>query len=130
MGNWGDDWDPEVVNKEEPKGRYTLNFKKITADMDNIIAETSVVDNKHPKMDLLMEWAGALTGCFILFLCSYKVFVFVTLPFFAFYMIALYRIGSAWRQFKYNAVIYWLMTIPALGVLFAIAYMIQQLVAA
>lgn len=127
MGNWGDDWDPEVINREEPKGRFTINFKKIAFDMDKLVLETGEVNDKHPKYDLLLEWAGALTGCFILFLLSYQVFAFVTLPFCIFYIIAIVKIGSAWKQFKYKIGVFWAMTIGAILVLATIAVFIQHL---
>lgn len=128
MGNWGDDWDPEVINHEDPKGRFTINFKKISYDMDEIIESTKEVDDKHPKNELLKEWAGAMTGCFILFCLAYRVFAFVMVPFFFFYLLALGRIGGAWKQFNYKRAQYWAMTIGALIVLLAIALTLQHFI--
>lgn len=130
MGNWGDDWDPEVINRQEPKGRFTVNFKKITTDIDNIVDATMDTGGRQVRLELLKEWAGAMTACFVLFLCSYKVFVCVTFPFFIFYFIAILRIGGAWKHFKLNTVLFWLMTIISWIALFALAYTIQTLLTA
>lgn len=128
MGNWGDDWDPEVTGKKEPKGRVTLNFKKIAADVDEIVASTSKVDDRHPKDELMKEWTGAMLGFAILFLASYKYACFVTIPFMLFYGLALVRIAGAWKNFKYKSVIFCLMTIAALVAAFVITYFIKILI--
>lgn len=125
MGNWGDDWDPEVKDKKEPKGRITINFKKITADVDEIMAATAKVDERHPKDELMKEWIGAMLGFFILFLASYKYACFVTIPFMLFYALAVVRIAGAWKSFKYSRLAFWLMTAAALIVIFVITYFIK-----
>lgn len=127
MGNWGDEWDPEVKDKKDPKGRVTLNFKKITADVDEILAATVNVDDKHPKNELMKEWVGAMLGFFLIFLVSYKYACFVTIPFMLFYALAVFRIAGAWKTFKYKRVTFWLMTIACLSVMFVITYYIKVL---
>lgn len=101
MAGWGDEWDPEVVNRRDPVGRVTLNFKKIWVDVDAIVDGTANVDEKHPKNELMKEWTGAMIAFFIIFLLSYKYFAFFTVPFTAFYIISLVKIFQAWKHFKY-----------------------------
>lgn len=125
MGRWGDDIDPEVKEKVDPKGRFTLNFKKMITDVGEIIESTTRVDDRHPKVELLKEWAGAMTGFFILFLFSYQILCFITVLFMAFYLYGVIKIGSAWKHFKYKVSLYVLMNVGALGALFAIAYLIR-----
>lgn len=126
MGNWGDEWDPEVKDRKDPKGRITVNFKKITSDVDEILAATSVVDDKHPKDELMKEWLGTMMGFFILFMVSYKYIFFVAIPFMVFYAIALFRIAGAWKVFKYKRLPFWLMTIGTLAAMFVVTYFIKM----
>lgn len=128
MGRWGDDIDPENIEREDPKGRFTLNFKKMITDIGEIIDATKNVDDKHPKNELLKEWVGAMLGFFILFLFSYQILCFITVLFMAFYLYAVIKIGSAWKHFNYKVSLYVLMNIGALGVLFSLAYLLRNLV--
>lgn len=126
MGNWGDDYDPEVLNKKEPRGRVTINFKKISYDIDEIIESTSVVDEKHPKTDIFKEWIGTMIGFFLLFLCAYQIFIFVTIPFFFFFFMALGKIFKAWKSFGYKVSSLTLLTICVMVAEFAIALFAQR----
>ncbi len=126
MGNWGDESDPEVAELKEYKVRYTVNFKKIFVDVGEMSEHVLEVTDKHPKDDLMKLWAGAMTAYFVFFLLSYKILMIITLPFIVFYFIALVRIGSVWKSFKYKAWQYWLMTIGALIVIFAVAMVAQH----
>lgn len=126
MGNWGDESDPEVAEIKEYKVRYTVNFKKIFVDVGEMSEHVLEVTDKHPKDDLMKLWAGAMTAYFVFFLLSYKILMIITLPFIVFYFIALVRIGSVWKSFKYKAWQYWLMTIGALIVIFVVAMVAQH----
>lgn len=126
MGNWGDDYDPEVINKKEPKGRVTLNFKKISADIDEIIEGTATVDEKHPREDILKEWLGVMISFYVIFLVAYKIFAFFTVPFIAFYLIALYKVFKAWKFFKYRMLPLTLGTVFCLGFELATSLYIQH----
>jgi hypothetical protein len=126
MGNWGDESDPEVAELKEYKVRYTVNFKKIFVDVGEMSEHVLEVTDKHPKDDLMKLWAGAMTAYFVFFLLSYKILMIITLPFIVFYFIALVRIGSVWKSFKYKAWQYWLMTIGALIVIFVVAMVAQH----
>lgn len=128
MGNWGDDTDLEVKALKEHEGRFTINFKKIYYDVDDISEKTLEVTDKHPKDSLMKLWAGTMVGMFIFFLLSYQVLALVTLPFLAFYLIGLFRIFKCWRGFKYNGVQFWLMSIAAMAVLFILSRVVQELV--
>ncbi len=128
MGNWGDDTDLEVQALKEHEGRFTINFKKIYYDVDDISEKTLEVTDKHPKDSLMKLWAGTMVGMFIFFLLSYQVLALVTLPFLAFYLIGLFRIFKCWRGFKYNGVQFWLMSIAAMAVLFILSRVVQELV--
>ena len=68
MGNWGDDVDYEAMSIKDHKGRFTINFKKIFMDVDEIALKTLEITDKHPKDSLLKLWAGTMTGMFIFFL--------------------------------------------------------------
>ena len=126
MGNWGDETDPEVAELKEYKVRYTVNFKKIFVDVGEMSEHVLEVNDKHPKDDLMKLWAGAMTAYFVFFLLSYKILLIITLPFIVFYFIALVRIGSAWKSFRYKASHYWLMTIFSLIGVLAVALFAQH----
>lgn len=126
MGNWGDDKDEEVKALKEFKPRFTVNFKKIFVDVDLITETTLEITDKHPKDSLMLLFAGTMTAFFVLFVLSYQVAILATVPFMAFYLVALLRIGKAWKTFKYNGTQFVLMSIGCLAVLFAIAMTIQH----
>ncbi|MBQ6406504.1 MAG: hypothetical protein IJJ64_00525 [Butyrivibrio sp.] len=128
MGNWGDDQDYEAKLIKEHKGRFTMNFKKIFYDVDEISQKTLEVTDKHPKDSLLKLWAGTMLGIGIFFLCSYQFFALVMVPFIAFYLIALVRIYKCWKSFKYNSLQFWGMSIAAMIVLFAISRVLQHVI--
>ena len=114
MGNWGDETDPEVQELKEYQARFTVNFKKSYVDVDEIVQKTLTVDEKHPKDSLIMLWLGTMVGFAVLFGLSYQVLFIITIPFMAFYFMALFRIFKAWKTFHYNTVAFWLMTIGGL----------------
>lgn len=114
MGNWGDETDPEVQELKEYQARFTVNFKKIYVDVDEIVQKTLTVTDKHPKDSLIMLWAGTMVGFAVLFGLSYQVLFIITIPFMAFYFMALMRIFKAWKTFHYNAATFWLMTVGGL----------------
>ena len=126
MGNWGVDYEEEKLKDYEV--RFTINFKKIYIDVDEVSEKTLEVNEKHPKDSLLKLWAGTMVGMFIFFLLSYQVLALATLPFLAFYLIALVRIGKCWKSFKYSAATFWLMSIAAMIVLFALAMAGQYII--
>ena len=67
MGNWGEESDYEAQAIKEHVGRFTINFKKIFYDVDEISEKTLEVNDKHPKDSLLKLWAGTMVGLFIFF---------------------------------------------------------------
>ena len=125
MGNWGDDVDFEAKAIKDYEGRFTVNFKKIYMDVDEISEKTLEVTDKHPKDSLLKLWAGTMVGMFVFMIFAYQVFALVMIPFIAFYLIALFRIYKCWKNFKYNGATYWLMSVGAIGVLFALSRVVQ-----
>ena len=125
MGNWGDEVDYEAKAIKDYEGRFTVNFKKIYMDVDEISERTLEVTDKHPKDSLLKLWAGAMVGMFVFFLLSYQFFAFVMIPFMAFYIIALVRIYKCWKSFKYNGVQFWVMSVVTLSLLFALSRVAQ-----
>ncbi len=126
MGHWGDEWDPEVQKREDPKGRITINFKKASSDIDNIVDCTQNVDDKHPKNELVKEWAGIMIGFFIMFLISYRVFVFAAIPFMIFYIVCLVKLKNAWKHFGYKLKVPVLVTILVLAAGLAVALFAQR----
>lgn len=125
MGNWGDDVDFEAKAIKDYEGRFTVNFKKIYMDVDEISERTLEVTDKHPKDSLMKLWAGAMVGMFIFFLLSYQFFAFIMIPFMAFYLIALFRIYKCWKSFKYSGVQFWSVSAITLVLLFAISRVVQ-----
>ena len=125
MGNWGDEVDYEAKAIKDYQGRFTVNFKKIYMDVDEISERTLEVTDKHPKDSLLKLWAGSMVGMFVFFLLSYQFFAFVMIPFMAFYIIALVRIYKCWKSFKYNGVQFWVMSVVTLSLLFALSRVAQ-----
>ena len=126
MGNWGDDTDYEAKAIKDFQGRFTVNFKKIFMDVDDISEKTLEVTDKHPKDSLMKLWAGTMVGMFAFMLLSYQFFTLVMIPFMAFYLIALVRVYKCWKSFKYSSAQFWLMSIGALVVLFAVSRVIQH----
>ncbi len=127
MGNWGDEKDPEVQALKEYKARFTLNFKKIYMDVDTLVETNMEITKKHPKDSLISLWLGSMTGMTILFLLSYQVFAFVTVLFMAFYMVGIFRIGKAWKAFRYKTSGYVFMTIGGIVLSAAIGLSLQWL---
>ena len=80
MGNWGEESDYEAKSIKDYNGRFTINFKKIFMDVDEISEKTLEITEKHPKDSLLKLLAGTLIGMFIFFLLSYQVFALVMIP--------------------------------------------------
>ena len=128
MGNWGDEQDYEAKLIKDHVGRFTINFKKIFYDVDEISQKTLEVTDKHPKDSLLKLWAGTMVGIGIFFLFSYQFFAFVMVPFIAFYLIALVRVYKCWKSFKYSGVQFWIMSIATMGGLFALSRLVQYLI--
>lgn len=128
MGHWGDEWDPEVANLKEPHGRITFNFKKICGDVDNIVEATLNVTEKHPKGELIKEWAGAMIALFVIFLFSYKILIFAAIPFIFFYFYALFKIYNAWKYFKYKVSVAVLITIVLLIVMIVVSYIVHGII--
>lgn len=126
MGNWGDDTDPEVKALKEYNGRFTVNFKKIYMDVDAVIEQTLEVNEKHPKDSLLKLFFGTMTGFFVLFALSYQIVFLVTVPFMAFYLVALFRIGKAWKTFNYSSAQFIIMSIISLVAVFALGMLLQH----
>lgn len=126
MGNWGDDTDFEAKAIKDHEGRFTVNFKKIFYDVDEISEKTLEVTDKHPKDSLLKLWAGTMVGLFIFFLIAYQILALVAVPFVAFYLIALFRIAKCWKSFKYSSMQFWGMSITAILVLFALSRVLQM----
>ena len=128
MANWGEDADYEAKAIKDYEGRFTVNFKKIFVDVDEISEKTLEVTDKHPKDSLLKLWAGTMVGFFVFFLFSYQILALVTIPFMAFYLIALIRVYKCWKSFKYNGTQFWGMSIATLCVLFAVAQVLQHVI--
>lgn len=126
MGNWGEDVDYEAKEIKDFDGRFTVNFKKIYMDVDEISEKTLEVTDKHPKDSLMKLWAGTMVGIFIFMLLSYQVFALVMIVFIAFYLIALFRISKCWREFKYNLPVFWLVSILTMGGMFALSRVLQS----
>ena len=128
MGNWGENVDYEAKGIKDYEGRFTVNFKKIYMDVDEISERTLEVTDKHPKDSLMKLWLGAMIGIFAFVLFSYQILAIVTLPFICFYFIALVRVGKCWKGFKYNTGTYWAMTVVSLIVCAVAGLGLQQLV--
>lgn len=128
MGDWGERWDPELSHKEEPVGRVTVNFKKISTDVDEIIDGTVTINDKHPKDELIKEWVGVGIAMFVLLTLSYQVLCIATVPFMVFYFIALIKIAKAWKFFKYNVAVFWIINVVALVAFAILGYFIRGLV--
>ena len=124
MGNWGVDYEAEKLKDFE--ARFTVNFKKIYIDVDEVSEKTLEVNEKHPKDSLMKLWAGTMVGMFLFFILSYKILALVTIPFLVFYVIALFRIGKCWKSFKYSAGQFWLMSIGTMLAAFALAMVAQH----
>lgn len=127
MSNWGEDQDYEAKLIKDYQGRFTINFKKIYMDVDEISERTLEITDKHPKDSLMKLWAGTMVGLFMFFILSYHVFALFMIPIMAFYIIALVRIHKCWRSFHYNSVTFWLMSIVTMAASFALSRVIQKL---
>ncbi len=128
MGNWEKMTDYEAEKLTDYKGRFTINFKKIYLDVDEISERTMEVNEKHPKDSLMKLWAGTMVGMFLFFLAGYHLVILCALPFLFFYLLALFRIGKCWKSFGYSAGKFWLMSIPLILVMFVAAQMLHMLI--
>ena len=128
MGNWEKMTDYEAEKLTDYKGRFTINFKKIYLDVDEISERTMEVNEKHPKDSLMKLWAGTMVGMFLFFLAGYHLVILCALPFLFFYLLALFRIGKCWKSFGYSAGKFWGMRIPLILVMFVAAQMLHMLI--
>ena len=124
MANWDNDFEAQQLKEYE--GRFTLNFKKIYMDVDEINEKTLEINEKHPKDSLMKLWAGTMCGLFIFFLLTYQILALATIPFLVFYIIALVRIGKCWKSFKYSAAQFWAMSAAGVVIVFALAMVAQH----
>ncbi|MBP3295014.1 MAG: hypothetical protein J6M27_00425 [Lachnospiraceae bacterium] len=124
MANLDNDYEAQQLKEYE--GRFTLNFKKIYMDVDEINEKTLEINEKHPKDSLMNLWAGTMCGMFIFFLLSYQVLALATIPFLIFYFVALVRIGKCWKSFKYSAAQFWGMSAAGVVIVFALAMVAQH----
>ncbi|MCR4586155.1 MAG: hypothetical protein K5686_10585 [Lachnospiraceae bacterium] len=127
MGNWERMTDFEAEKMEEFKGRFTINFRKIYFDIDEISERTMEINEKHPKDTLMLSWAGCMTGLFIVFLFVYQAFALITIPFIAFYLMALIKMGKCWKSFNYKLSSFFLMSLGGIILAFAAAYGVRYL---
>ncbi len=125
MGRWGDDSDYEAQHLKDYEFRFTINFKKIYIDVDEVSQRTLEVTEKHPKDSLLKLWAGTMAGIFVFMLLCYKLLVLAALPFLFFYILALIRIYKCWVSFKYKSADFWLMSTITLIGLFALSRVVH-----
>ena len=126
MGNWGDEVDYEAKAIKDYQGRFTVNFKKIYMDVDEISERTLEVTDKHPKDSLMKLWAGTMIAMFIMFLLAYQALIFIMIPFFVFYFIGLIRIYKCWKGFRYSKSQFWIMTICTMIGSFAVGMVLQH----
>ncbi|MCR5127798.1 MAG: hypothetical protein K6B69_06775, partial [Lachnospiraceae bacterium] len=124
MANWDNDFEAQQLKEYE--GRFTLNFKKIYMDVDEINEKTLEINEKHPKDSLMKLWAGTMSGMFIFFLLTYQILALATIPFLVFYFIALVRIGKCWKSFKYSAAQFWGMSAAGVVIVFVLAMVAQH----
>ncbi len=128
MANWGEDVDYEAKELKDYEGRFTVNFKKIFLDVDEINERTLEVTDTHPKDSLMKLWAGCMVSMFILFLLAYKALIFIMIPFFVFYLMALIRIGKCWKGFRYSSSRFWIMSILTIIASAALATVLRYLI--
>ena len=128
MGNWEKMTDYEAEKMTDYQGRFTINFKKIYLDVDEISERTMEVNEKHPKDSLMKLWAGTMVGMFIFFLAGYHLVILCALPFLFFYLLALVRIGKCWKSFGYSAGKFWLISIPLIVAMFVVAQLLHVLI--
>ena len=126
MGRWGEDVDYEAMELKDHQGRFTMNFKKIFMDVDEISERTLEVTDKHPKDSLMKLWAGTMLSMFVMFFLSYQALIFIMIPFFVFYFIALVRIGKCWKGFHYSPAQFWIMSICTMIALAALGLVLQH----
>lgn len=126
MANWGDDY--AVKPEQAAPFRFTLNFKKMDFDIQRIEEETTEFDKEHPKDVLMKLWLGTMIVFLVLFSFSYQILCIATVPFIFFYFYEVIRIAKCWKNFQYNLLSYWIMTILWMGAAFTIAMLIQHFV--
>lgn len=128
MNRWGEDLEPELQKDPEINVHFTLNFKTMDIMLSRLDEETREWDSKHPKDKLMILWASIMTVFFVLFVIAYQAIAFFSCIFFFFYGYILFRIAKTWKRFQYSRVQYWLMTVVAIGVVFAASRFIQPLI--
>ncbi|MBQ9119272.1 MAG: hypothetical protein IJY09_04325 [Lachnospiraceae bacterium] len=121
MSGWGDELDEELKKDVEIKVGFRVNVRSISNVISRISEETREWDAKHPKLDLLKIWGNIMVLFLVLFTFSYSILIILTGFLYFFYGYLLIQLFGAWRRFRYSGVLYWIMTIAALVVLFALA---------
>ncbi len=98
-----DQYDYDVKeNEERPQIPFTLNFKTITAVMQNTQDSLKEWDDKYPKYNLIGLLAGILGIAAILICFTYKALVVATLPMLFFYFLAWRSVFKTWKQCGYS----------------------------
>ena len=128
MGNWGDEFDEELQDKKEIKVGIMFSFKSMNHVLGRIADETREWDDKHPKQELMKIWTNVMVIFLVLFSLSYSVLALATGFFYFFYLYIIIQIFGVWKQFHYSKAAYWLMTVGALAINFAIAWFIRGVI--
>jgi hypothetical protein len=122
---WGDeDVKPSGQDVKINYGRI-FSFKTMSYAVNKIKDETKEFDDKHPKDELMSMWMNCMIVFLVLFAFTYSVLIMATGIFFFFYFYVLVQMGSAWKQFNYSTVKYWLMTVAGILVTGAIGTILK-----
>jgi len=108
---WGDEYDNKSGQEVKIKYGRIFSFKTMSYAVNKIKDETREWDDKHPKDDLMAMWMNVMLIYLVLFTVTYSILIVATGVFFFFYFYVLVQMYSAWKQFGYSKVGYWVMTI-------------------
>jgi len=111
---WGDEYENKPSQKEKIRYGRIFSFKTMSYAISKIKDETKEHDDKHPKDDLMSMWMNCMIVFLILFTLTYNILIVATGVFFFFYFIVLVQMYSAWKQFGYSKVGYWVMTVAGI----------------
>lgn len=99
-----DDYDDEVKYGRDEKLNVGLlfSFKSMSLIINRIVEETKEANEQYPKSELIKIWACAMMMCGVTMLCGYSYFFFVLCIFLFFYLLVVFQVFKAMKNFGYK----------------------------
>ena len=89
--------------------------------------QTTEVNEKHPKEELLSIWSNLMIIFIVLFALTYSILIYGTGLFFIFYGYVLFALYRTWNHFGYSKAKFLCMTFVGLIIAGALGALLQHL---